>query len=176
MLPDSGQGLPVLVGTSFPLPVPISPRTDSSCRSNSLGQPTCTRRAKCLQGEELVTPSWVPVRLAGLGLPLAVPTGEEAALPGGGDTQAGVHSSLDHKHLHLRRAHCLLLDAQGTLGRGSQAGVSPIQESPLPRGAIPMFPHAVIHTAHPPPPASHSGTPNLTQTPHPSGPPSWQLT
>lgn len=82
-------GLPVLVGISFPLPLPISPRTDSSCESNSLGEPTCTCRAKCLQEEELVTPSWVVARLAGLGVPLArpllVPAGEEAALPDGGD-------------------------------------------------------------------------------------------
>lgn len=59
---------------------------------------------------------------------------------------------------------------------GAQPGVTPIPESPLPPDAIPMFPHAVIHTAHPPPPASHPGTPNLTQTPHLLGHPGRQLT
>ena len=98
-----------------------------------------------------MTPSWGPTRLAGLGVPLAgplpVPAGEEAAVPDGGDARAGVHGSLDDKH--LRRAHRLPLHAQGTLG-GVWPRVTPVLESPLPPGAIPM-PPLLTPTSHSPP-------------------------
>lgn len=60
----------------------------------------------CGGESRVIPPSWVPTRLAGLGVPLAgpppIPTREETAVPDGGDARGGVQGSLDHKHLRLR--------------------------------------------------------------------------
>lgn len=157
-----GRGCRCWGGTSLPCPVPALLRMDSSCRTISTGEPICSSRAKCLQGEEpLTSPRWVPAAWQGWGGSagaLSLPIGEEAAVPDTAGACAGLQGSLDHKHLCLCRAHCLLLDAQGRLG-AAQPGVSLVSESPLPPGDIPVLSPLPLPTSHP-------GIPNLSPPSH----------